>query len=213
VTYTGLAAGAHTFSVRAVDSAGTPDPTPASNDFNVRPRAEYHETVVIGLVSGVARYKPKGTGQFLPLVGSVAIPLGSKVDVKKGRIGLTSQPAPDAAFERMEFYDGIFKVSQPGSTTQVRLTEKLRRCPKRDSASTSRKSKKRRLWGSGSGRFRTRGRYSSATVRGTEWLVKDSCRGTLTKVTAGFVRVRDRVRDKSIVLEAGDRYLARPRRR
>jgi len=32
----------------------------------------------------------------------------------------------------------------------------------------------------GGGRFRTRGRYSSATVRGTDWTVTDRCDGTLT---------------------------------
>jgi len=208
-----LPEGAHTFDVRAVDGAGTPDATPASNQFTVRPKARFRERVVIGLVSGIARYKLKGTSQFLPLSGSVSIPLGSKVDVKRGRIGLTSEPAPGAPTERIEFYDGVFKVSQPGAVTQLKLTERLRRCPRRGSATAARRPKARRLWGSGAGRFRTRGRYSAATVSGTEWLVKDSCRGTLTKVREGTVRVRDKVRRKTIVLEAGERYLARPRRR
>jgi hypothetical protein len=213
--FSNLTEGAHTFDVRAVDSAGTPDATPASNQFTVRPQARFHDRVVIGLVSGVARYKPKGTTQFLPLTGSVSIPLGSKVDVKRGRIGLTSEPAPGAAPERVEFFDGLFKVSQPGDVTQLKLTQKLRRCPraKKQQASATRRPRKRRLWGSGTGRFRTRGRFSSATVSGTEWLVKDSCRGTLTKVREGTVSVRDRVRKKTIVLEAGERYLAKPRRR
>ena len=44
----------------------------------------------------------------------------------------------------------------------------------------------RRLWGSDSGgRFRTYGRHSQATVRGTRWLTEDRCDGTLTRVTAG----------------------------
>src|SRR5829696_7844294 len=208
-----LPEGAHTFDVRAVDGAGTPDATPASNQFTVRPKARFRERVVIGLVSGIARYKLKGTSQFLPLSGSVSIPLGSKVDVKRGRIGLTSEPAPGAPTERIEFYDGVFKVSQPGAVTQLKLTERLRRCPRRGSATAARRPKARRLWGSGAGRFRTRGRYSAATVSGTEWLVKDSCRGTLTKVREGTVRVRDKLRRKTIVLEAGERSLARPRRR
>jgi hypothetical protein len=213
VAFTDLTEGPHTFDVRAVDGAGTPDPTPATNQFNVRPKAEFHERVVIGLVSGFARYKLKGADSFIQLIGSVSIPLGSKIDVKKGRIGLTSEPAPGAATERVEFYDGIFKVSQPGSITQLKLTQKLRRCPRPGSASTSRRPKTRRLWGSGRGRFRTRGRYSSATVSGTEWLVKDSCKGTLTRVEEGVVSVRDRVRDRTVTVEAGERYLARRPRR
>jgi hypothetical protein len=67
--------------------------------------------------------------------------------------------------------------------------------------------------GDGSGSFRTSGRYSSATVRGTKWLVQDSCAGTLTRVVRGVVAVRDDVRRRTVVLRAGKKYLARPRRR
>ena len=45
-----------------------------------------------------------------------------------------------------------------------------------------------KLWGNGKGKFRTSGKYSSATVRGTIWLVEDRCEGTLTKVTRGTVQ-------------------------
>jgi hypothetical protein len=77
-------------------------------------------------------------------------------------------------------------------------------------ASAARKPSKRRLWGRDhGGRFRTHGRNSHATVRGTRWVVSDSCAGTLTRVTSGSVVVRDTVRKKSMVLDAGERYLAR----
>ena len=62
------------------------------------------------------------------------------------------------------------------------------------------------------GRFRTHGRNSHATERGTRWLVEDRCDGTLTRVTRGKVVVRDTIRKKRIVLSAGDHYLARNRR-
>jgi ferric-dicitrate binding protein FerR (iron transport regulator) len=61
------------------------------------------------------------------------------------------------------------------------------------------------------GRFRTRGRNSTATVRGTRYLVKDSCSGTLTLVRKGSVVVRDLVKHKQRVVRAGHRYLARPK--
>ena len=41
------------------------------------------------------------------------------------------------------------------------------------------------------GEFRTKGKYSAATVRGTEWLTQDYCDGTLTQVKTGVVDVRD----------------------
>ena len=55
------------------------------------------------------------------------------------------------------------------------------------SASRSRK-RVRKLWGRDrGGRFRTHGRHSQATVRGTRWLTVDRCDGTLTRVTNGAV--------------------------
>ena len=47
-------------------------------------------------------------------------------------------------------------------------------------------------------------------MRGTKWLVSDSCAGTLTRVARGVVTVRDLVKHKTIRVRAGKRYLARP---
>jgi hypothetical protein len=69
----------------------------------------------------------------------------------------------------------------------------------------------RRLRGNTRGRFRTRGRHSAATVRGTIWTVEDRCDGTLTKVRRGRVAVRDFRLRKTIVVRAGKSYLARAR--
>jgi hypothetical protein len=66
-----------------------------------------------------------------------------------------------------------------------------------------------KLWGSGKGKFRTNGKYSAATVRGTIWLVEDRCEGTFTKVRRGTVRVRDFRRKKTVTVKAGHTYLAR----
>ena len=59
-------------------------------------------------------------------------------------------------------------------------------CPRASRASTSAAKKKtRKLWGQGTGKFRTTGQFSSATVRGTRWLVIDRCGVTETRVTEG----------------------------
>ena len=50
---------------------------------------------------------------------------------------------------------------------------------RRASTSAAKKKKSRKLWGEGSGNFRTTGQFSSATVRGTRWLVTDRCDVTL----------------------------------
>jgi hypothetical protein len=114
--------------------------------------------------------------------------------------------------EKARVYDGIFKIGQTKTTTDLTLNEPLAPCGKGAKAA-AKKPKTRRLWGDGTGSFRTRGQYSAATVRGTKWLVRDSCAGTLTKVAKGVVSVRDDVKRKTALVKAGKSYLARPRRR
>ena len=71
----------------------------------------------------------------------------------------------------------------------------------------------RKLWGRGKGRFRTRGRNSSATVRGTTWLQKDTCTTTTTVVREGVVIVKDFAKRKNVRVKAPKRYVARQSRR
>jgi uncharacterized repeat protein (TIGR01451 family) len=69
----------------------------------------------------------------------------------------------------------------------------------------------RQLWGSAKGTFRTTAKYSSASIRGTIWLVQDRCDGTLTQVVDGVVDVFDAVRRKTVTVNAGGSYVAAPR--
>ena len=64
------------------------------------------------------------------------------------------------------------------------------------------------LKASAHGKFRTSGRYSAATVLGTIWTVAARCDGTLTHAIKDEVLVTDFVRHKTIVLHAGQSYLA-----
>ena len=96
--------------------------------------------------------------------------------------------------------------------TVLTLTEPLA-CPKQGRASASAKKKTRKLWGSGKGAFRTSGSYSAATVRGTTWLTQDTCTTTTTVVKQGVVEVRDKVKNKTILVRAPKRYVARARGR
>jgi hypothetical protein len=160
---------------------------------------------------GTVRLRVPGSKRYVVLGSATKIPFGSILDTRHGRIVLASQPKPGAAAQRATFYAGLFKITQTRGITTLTLVEALAPCPKRASAARLR-PKQRRLWGDGSGSFRTRGRYSAATVRGTKWLVQDSCSGTLTRVAKGVVKVRDSIRRRTIVVRAGHRYLARPRR-
>jgi ferric-dicitrate binding protein FerR (iron transport regulator) len=67
----------------------------------------------------------------------------------------------------------------------------------------------RKLWGKDKGgRFRTHGRDSVATVRGTAWTVADRCDGTVTRVTEGAVMVRNRHTGRRTLVRAGERHFA-----
>ena len=54
-----------------------------------------------------------------------------------------------------------------------------------------------------------KGRYAAATVRGTNWETVDRCDGTLIQVKRGAVAVKDLVKKKTVVVKAGQTYLAK----
>ena len=177
------------------------------------PQPEFKETVVVDEVSGTVKVRLAGTNRFVALNSVRDVPMGSEIDARKGVVELVSVASDGGAPQSARFSEGIFRVSQSGAVTVLTLTEKLS-CGTAGKASTAaKKTKKRRLWGDGKGRFRTKGEYSSATVRGTKWLVADTCTTTLTRVVRGKVQVRDFVKRKTVIVKAGGRYTARKRRR
>jgi hypothetical protein len=156
-------------------------------------------------VSGTVLVRTAGGSKFVPLEASV-IANGAEVDARKGRVEITRSDGAVA-----EFYDGIFKLSQSGGITTLTLSEQLD-CSKQ-ARIAAKKPKTRKLWGDGKGKFRTKGSYSAATIRGTRWLVQDTCTTTLTRVAQGSVSVHDAVKKRTVIVRAGKRYTARAKRR
>lgn len=166
---------------------------------------------------GVVRVRRSGSAAFVSLRAGSEVPVGSEIDASAGSVALTSA-LPSGRIQSGQFGGGRFMVRQSRDGF-VDLQLRGRYCAARgarSAATTSaarRPRSSRRLWGRDhGGRFRTRGSNSHATVRGTRWLVVDRCDGTFTRVTSGSVVVRDTVRNKRIVLKAGQHYLAAPRR-
>jgi hypothetical protein len=240
-SYTGLANGTHTFAVRVIDSTGTPDPTPATRTWTIReatladlPNPVQGVSVNVDQVSGTVRVGIPGAAagsrasahasqkgiNFVPLSEARQIPVGSFLDTRKGTVRLQSAANQLGKRQTGTFLQSLFQVRQSkkrsarGLTDLVLKGSSFRRCRARSgnsaSAALSRRAI-RRLRASARGRFRTSGRNSSATVRGTKWDITDRCDGTLTKVRRGRVVVRDFRRRKNIVLTSGKSYLARPR--
>ena len=212
--------------------AAAPSPLPAGPP----PPPVPGKSVVVRVVSGkvLIKYPPGkappggSTTKFGPLTGAVNVPMGSVIDTTKGRIALTSAADTGGTkTQTADFYDGIFQVKQsvpkkkpkkPAAlVTDLNLRGQVSRsqCAALKGARSATVDKKKgpksvlgKLWGSGKGKFRTNGKYSSATVRGTIWLVQDQCNGTLTKVKRGTVAVRDFKRKRTVSVKAGHSYLA-----
>jgi hypothetical protein len=204
-------------------------------------RPEKGKSVTIVATQGTVRVKLRGSKRYVDVRLLREIPLGSRVDARKGRVRVTAEvDHKRARTQSAVFYDGIFDVQQTKGSEPI-LVAKLAGgsfagCRPKSARSSSTgaagfaaaaglagaaaqpfqfaakkkakrsKRKVRRLWGRGEGDFRTAGQRSSATVRGTWWLVEDRCDGTLTKVRQGRVDVRDLRLKKTIRLRAGKRF-------
>jgi streptogramin lyase len=139
------------------------------------------------------------------------IPTGSELDTRKGTVSLTAAKGTgQQGTFTSDFFDGVFTVTQARSAsavTEAKLTGPLEGCAKKRDATTAAR-KGRRLWGRGKGRFRTRGRRSSTTVRGTTWLVEDRCDGsTVTTVKEGTVEVQ--AGKKKVIVKAPGSFVAK----
>jgi hypothetical protein len=165
---------------------------------------------------------------FVPELRARQVPVGSFVDVRRGRVSLSSgRDANGSKVQSGVFAGGVFQVLQSRQArlrglTTLRLTggsfkrtcgtsPRSARRANAGPAAHSALSRRvvRRVRGNVHGNYRVRSAYSAATVRGTAWSVTDRCDGTLTKVTRGTVVVRDFGRKKDIVVRAGKSYLAR----
>ena len=214
--------------LNTTSSPAGPTPPPAAPPAPPVPG----KSAVVRVVSGKVLIKLPGKG-FVPLTAATNIPMGSQLDTRKGRVTVTT--AADTAGKKTQsadFYDGIFQLKQTvpkkkpkkpvALITDLVMKGQIARsqCAPLKGARAAVADKKKKgpkavlgqLWGNGKGKFRTNGKYSSATVRGTIWLVQDRCEGTLTKVRRGTVAVRDFKRKKTVTVKAGHSYLARAQR-
>jgi hypothetical protein len=187
-----------------------PQPTPTATPTLDNPQVNREVNVLP--VSGTVRVKRRGSSRFVDLKAGEQIPNGSTVDARKGRVTIVAAQSA-TKLERADFYDGLFRISQSRRVTTLTLTEQLA-CSRKARAAQkkAKKPKSRRLWGDGKGKFRTKGRYAAATVRGTRWLTRDTCTATKITVRQGSVSVRDTVRKRTAIVRRGKSYTARARR-
>jgi hypothetical protein len=176
-------------------------------------------------VSGTVRIRPPGKRAFAPFSSASQLAFGTIVDARRGRVRITAASDGAGHLQVGEFYEGEFRLRQvrrPKPIVELELfgssfadcAVAQRSTARARGASDARISKRtiRHLWGDAKGRWRTTGRVSSATVRGTMWRVEDRCDATVTHVRRGSVTVRDNARRRTVIVTAGHSYVAARRR-
>jgi Putative Ig domain len=190
------------------ESVSTELPPPqAGKSFNIEP------------AGGNVSTRCSSDGAFRKLDKPKQVTLDCEIDAENGTVSITASKGSSGETQTALFWGSVFDIGQEAGDNReaVMTLAGQRRCEKRRGGrgngrqQRSRKgSHGRRLWGSGQGNYKTVGSHGSATVRGTIWLVADRCDGsTLFKVRRGTVVVRDFIKRSSVVLEAGQSYIAK----
>ena len=150
---------------------------------------------------------------------------GDTVDVTNGVMTFTSSDGSNGSFSSLrssltrrlqsraaDNVPAAFTVTQAvgGLTTLTLVGGDFSQCGTSRSLSAASKKPVRQLWGSAKGNFRTNGRFAAATVRGTLWLVQDSCAGTLEQTITGSVAFVDTIRNRTVDVGAGATFLVGP---
>jgi hypothetical protein len=197
-----------------VESAQTGAGQPNSVSVNVQPRPVLGQTVNVAAVSGLVFVRTPGAVRARRLVGGRTVRLGSFVDARRGKAVLRAANSRRGRLQAAQFYAGAFTVRQilgRSPLTEVRPQGSLAcsaAASSRPVAASSQVRRRRRVWGNARGRFRTRGRFAAATVRGTVWLTVDRCDGTQVIVKSGVVSVFDAVANRTVLVSAGHSYFA-----
>jgi hypothetical protein len=158
-------------------------------------------------VSGTTLYRVPGSQTFVTLTKKTQIPLGTELDTTHGRVVITFAVGYGKT-EHAEWWQGRFLIGQTKGTKPVG-TQTLSGTLACSRFAAKAAGTKRSLWGKGKGRFRTKGKNASGTVRGTWWLTQDTCAGTLIRVRRGVVDVFDFKKHKHVLVRAGHSYFAK----
>jgi hypothetical protein len=174
---------------------------------------------------GEARFSQAGPlPGFVPLKGVAALPVGTIVDARRGRLALESAGDGRAATDprrrlgRATLAQAIFQIRQarlrraalraraiPTSLVIASAPDIGRGCRARVPA----KGAVRSLTSRAKGLFRVTGGASRGQSTNATWRTTDYCSGTVTRVTRGRVSVYDKARRRTVTVRAGQRYVAR----
>jgi hypothetical protein len=169
-------------------------------------------------VSGDVLVQLPGRAAFVSLAGVAALPVGTTVDARKGRLTLTTAVTAKGKLGRGTFGSAIFTIRQKRLQAAKRkartATQIVIRTPKgqeRACAATRPRPLKgvvRTLTGTAKGLYQAVGAASTTSVESATWLIEDTCDGTRTSVRRGKVTVHA-ARKRDVTVRAGKQYLVR----
>jgi hypothetical protein len=166
---------------------------------------------------------------FVPLKGQAALPIGTIVDTRKGRMSLEStvdgrRIGSGGRTQTAILSAGIFKIRQrqasPRSKARIATDLALQSAPGAEASCVStaasgpikgrgRNTVRGLTASTTKGLFRIVGAAGISTATNATWATKDRCDGTRTDVGKGTVRVLNRETDKTIKVKAGRSYLVK----
>jgi hypothetical protein len=167
------------------------------------PEPSPQKTLVATRLSGKVLVQLRRGGRFVPVTTAAAYRYGVTFDTSHGTLRIAVARDRRGRTSTLEATGGKFAATQDKTllTTLTLTGGAFGRCGTKSV---------RHLWGDGLGKFRTKGRYSAATVRSAHWSTDDRCDGTLTYVKRGSASVRDYPRRRTVTVRQGHRYLAQP---
>lgn len=154
--------------------------------------------------------KVPGSATFVPVASGQSLPSGTTVDVSNGKgIRLT-----DKNGNVLDIYgekDGVpsmARIVRTAGLVELQLTGgDFKACGKRVLTLAGKAEKPvRRLWAKGKGKFRTKGRFISATIRGTWWETRDFCDRSGVRVKEGTVLATNLVTNRKKLVPKGQIY-------
>jgi len=195
------------------------------------------ERVVVTVLSGDVfvklpasrTFKQAPLSGFVPLKGQAALPIGTIVDTRKGRLSMQStvdgrRIGAGGRTQTAILSAGIFQIRQRraalGSTARISTDLALQSAPGAE-ASCVHTGSSGPIKGRGrntvrgltaateKGLFRIVGAAGISTATDATWATKDRCDGTRTDVGKGTVTVLNRSTDATTTVKAGRSYLVK----
>lgn len=184
-------------------------------------------SAVVAPLRGVVRVRLAGRRGFTTLREATNIGVGSELDTTKGAVALFFQTTQGGTASSAIASLGRFVVLQPARPVVqgqrpglLVLSQPLAGCTgaaRTTASAAAARARERRVKVRAKGKVRTKGKYISAIVLGTQWTTTDRCPAgrpgsSTVKVTEGVVQVRDFVKHRTVRVPRGRSYTAVARR-